>query len=156
MRARLRVGLAALAALVLAPPALAVDDLGSGNVVEGQLSVKGPDVFYSLPLRPSEDDRKGVRIMRATPSGTTRVGTLPGPGADRLYFGTEFDASSALYALGTWEVRDDGEDFIDQGGGYLFAPLGEKLGTLTECTGPAAPDPQVAVDGTMVAVTPSS
>jgi hypothetical protein len=153
---RLFIALAAALMLLVPGRALALEDFGTGDVVEGQLTVHGPDLFYSLPLKVDEDDRKGVSIMRGTAAGTSSAGKLPGPGPDRSYFDTEMDASPSLFAVGTWEVRDDGEDFIDQGGSYLFAPLGGKLKTLTQCTGPASPDPQVAVDGRMVAVTPSS
>src|SRR4051812_19133379 len=143
------------AALFAAVPAAgASGPLGGGDVVEGQPSGKGPDVFYPLPLKPIEQDRKGIDVIRAGAAGSERVGRLRGPGSDRDYFGTDFDASPSLYAVGTWEVRDDGEDFIDQGGASFFGPLGGKLRAFEDCTGPASPDPQVAVDSDVVAVAP--
>src|SRR4051794_6879521 len=146
--------LVAVALFAAAPAAGASEQLGRGDVVEGQLSAKGPDVFYTLPLKPIEQDRKGIDVIRAGAAGSERVGRLRGPGSDRDYFGTDFDASPSLYAVGTWEVRDDGEDFIDQGGASFFGPLGGKLRAFEDCTGPDSPDPQVAVDGDVVAVAP--
>jgi hypothetical protein len=156
MRRLFTAGLSAAALFALPVPALAAEDFGASDVLEGQLSVKGPDLFYARSRGTDRGGRKGFDVIRATAAASMRVGRTPGPGPGRYYFDTEFDASSTLYAAGVFVVHDDGEDFLDDGGWFRFAPLGEKLTTLTNCTGSEGPTPEVAVDGTVVAVAPSS
>lgn len=136
-------------------PAVALEELGSGDVMQDQLSVEGPDLFYARALAHREG-LKGFDVMRAGAAGSLRVAHIGGPGKDRFFFGTDFDASASLYAVGLATVKDDGEDFIDDGGMYLAAPLGAKPKLVTECAGTEGANPTVAVDGDVMALQPSA